>query len=261
MMSNREFNNDDELLGAWIDGELPRTEADALSERLAREPQLVQRLEAMRMADDAVRQAYAQVDSLPLPDAVLSQFDAPGAKSSGDNVVAFPARGVRRFFDMPVAIAASVALVAGFLGATMLRNDVAPTIDNSALLAGVVEHGTPLEQLLESMPSGEARDLAGSRAQVLLTFEDVSGDWCRHLRVDEPDRAVHALACRRDGGWQLETIALGAGGVAAGQFGTASGAVPGAIDGAVDALIGAGVPLETQEESLVISNSWEKPGE
>ena len=52
------FTTDDELLSAYIDGELPEDAADALTTRLASDPQLMQHFEAMRGADAAVRDVY-----------------------------------------------------------------------------------------------------------------------------------------------------------------------------------------------------------
>lgn len=261
MTDTTQKRTDDELLSAYIDGELPQHEADALSKRLAGEPALMQRFEALRATDAAVREVYAAIDKTPMPDSVLELFDKPKPEQQPDNVVAFPGRFVARFFEAPVAIAASVALMAGFLGATMLRQDVTPSGAADVLVAGPVESGTPLHGLLELTPSGELRDVAGGAGEVLLTFEDQGGDWCRQLRVSQSDRSLHGVACRRDAVWQLETIALGDAGTPEGQLGTAAGATPDAVDAAVDALIGAGATIEPEDENAIISMGWKKFGD
>ena len=247
---------DDELLSAYLDGELPGDEADALTARLAREPQLMRRLEAMRSADAAVRDVYATIGTTPMPAAVLDLFDKAQPDTKAENVVAFPARGIRRFFEAPMALAASVALVAGFFGAHLLRQDSVRTGPEAAFVAGTVAADSALYSLLETAPGGETRDLAGNAARVLLTFEDVNGDWCRQVTVGATDGTLHGVACRRDAGWQLETIALGDAGTPGGQFGTAAGSIPEAVEAAVDTLLGAGAPLESEEEMLIISEGW-----
>ncbi len=249
---------DDELLSAYIDGELPNGEADALTERLAAEPELMQRLEALRSADGAVRDVYAAIEKTPLPASVLGLFDESQSETPAGNVIAFPARGMRRFFEVPVAIAASLALVAGFLGATLLRQDALSPPPGDGFVAGPVAAGSELHDLLESAPSGRSQDLSGRPAEVILTFADAGGDWCRQLRVGAEGRSIHGVACRRDAGWQLEAIALGDTGAPDGQFGTASGTTPGLVRAAVDALIGDDAPLEADQENRLIAEGWRK---
>lgn len=249
---------DDQLLSAYIDNELAPEQADAITERLATEPQLMQRLEAMRGNDDAVREAFRQVDETPMPASVIAAVERSRQESSTDNVIQMPFRGVRRFFEMPVAIAASVALVAGFIGASLFR-PVGPSPDAGYVLAaGDVPADSALFELLESTPGGVNIDLAGDSAKVLLTFEDVNGDWCRQLRVAGADRSVHGIACRRASSWQLETVSLGDAGTPDGQFATAGAETPDAIESAVDALIGDGIPLESEEENALISGAWKR---
>ena len=249
---------DDELLSAYIDNELTPEQADTLAERLAAEPPLMRRYEAMRGGDAAVREAFRQVDETPMPASVLDAIERSRATAPADNVVRLPVRGVRRFFEMPVAIAASVALVAGFIGASLFRPTGPLPYEADMLAAGNVPTESGLYDLLESTPGGESVDIAGGSAEVLLTFEDVNGDWCRQLRVAATDRSVHGIACRRGTGWQLETISLGDAGAPGGQYGAASSDTPAAVDTAVDSLIGDGIPVEIDEENSLISTGWKK---
>ena len=252
---------DDELLSAYIDGELPHGEADALRARLAQEPGLLQRLEAMRDADDTLREVYGAIDRAPLPEAVLKHFDEPAPVAQADNVAAFPERGLRRFLHAPVAIAASVALVAGFLVAGFLRDEPTAPGANASLVAGVVGPGSGLHELLERGASGTPLDLGdGTTAEVVLTFEDTRGDFCRQVAVEFPTRNAHGVACRRDGAWQLETIALGAS-TAGGPYTPAATATPEPLRVAVDGLIGAGEPLDPRQENVIISDGWKKSGD
>lgn len=247
---------DDELLSAYLDDELDTEVADEVTIRLASEPALMQRLEALRQADGAVDRVFRAIDDTPIPDDVMKLFDAaPVARA--DNVVAFPRRSVRRFFEAPVAIAASVALIAGFITARILDVGTAP--DSTSLTAGTVDRGTALHALLERAASGESLAF-GDRAAgtVVLTFRDGDGDYCRQVRVDLPGRAAHGLACRRGGGWEMDTIALG-NAAPAGQFGQAAADVPPAVSLAVDEQIKGGSALDLESEKTLISDSWENP--
>lgn len=260
-MTNKDMDKtDDEILSSYIDGELSRDEADALTERLANEPALMQRLEALRSADSAVRDVYAAIDDAPLPDAVLDLFEQKPSEDTADNVVAFPVRGFRQFLQAPVAIAASVALIAGVLLADIFRQGTIPAFDEVSLVAGTIDAQSGLHDLLENSASGVPRDLGnGATAELVLSFEDSSGDFCRQLAVSETGRSAHGVACRRGDAWQLEVVAYGVPASPTGQFTMAAGAIPEAVTTAVDGLIGAGETLDREQEILIISEGWEKP--
>ncbi|MDX1498889.1 MAG: hypothetical protein R3176_03265 [Woeseiaceae bacterium] len=255
---NMRHENDDSKLSAFIDGELDERETEALTARLADEPALRARLEAMRAADEATRKVFATLDERPLPQGVMDLLGASAAAPGGDNVVAFPQRGIRRFFQAPVAIAASVALVAGFLVSRQLEQVPDAGLDAGLVTAGVVDADSALHGLLETGSSGEERPLgADARGRVLLTVADASGDYCRQFVVEGAGRAAHAVACRRAGDWELEAVGF-APAAAPGTFQQAAGPVPPAVDATVDAITGGSDPLSLEEENRVISESWEK---
>lgn len=256
--------SDDELLSAYIDGELPAAESEQLTERLAKEPALVRRLEALRSADERTRDLYAALDRAPMPQSVLDLLNAPEGGTAdapaADKVIRFPARPLTRFFELPVAIAASVALLAGLLLADVFRE--VPGAGAGTLTAGAVPSGTALNDLLETGQGGRTVELAdGVSGRVHLTFEDGAGDWCRQVSVGGAALIVHGVACRRGGDWRMETVALGSAMSPGGTFATASDASPPAVEAAVDALIGPRSPLGEEKESLVISEGWKKTAE
>ena len=256
MNDNDDSHDDDTLLSAYIDGELPAAEADRITERLAREPLLMRRLEALRAGDTAVRDAFERLDAEPMPAAVLDMLGAKPGKPA-DNVVAFPARGARRFLQVPVALAASIALVAGFVVSNVLRD--APGMGIDLERGGAVASTSPLYGLLEHGVSGEAQVLAsGTTGEVVLTFEDRGGDWCRQVAVASGPEALHGVACRRDGGWQVEALGYAPAGQAGGVYLPAGSDTPEAVDAAIDGLIGSADPLDASEENRVISEGWKK---
>ena len=253
---------DDELLCALLDNELSPADADALTERLAREPALAQRLEALRSADDNVRELFARVDELPMPKAVLdllddASTDGAAAEHAASNVIAFPRRFLQSFAQAPVAIAASVALAAGFFVDRLLDEEPAVPSGLAALQAHAVPQASDLHALLEDSASARPVKLAdGSEGRVVLTFADTAGDWCRQLSISNAATSVQALACRRDGGWQSELIAFGEPSV--GGYQQASSTTSPAISSAVDLLIGDGEPLDSEQEADLIQNQWQK---
>ena len=251
-MTGMEDNRDDIALSAYIDGELPDVERQALQERLLREPALARRLELLRGADADALRLYAAIDKRPMPQGVLDLLAR--APQSG-NVIAFPRRGVRQFLQVPVAIAASVALLAGFLVANLFRESSGPEV--TGLYAGAVEAGSTLHHLLEDSVSAEELSLGdGLHAEILLTFEDRDGDYCRQLRVDGAGAPVQGIACRRGDGWQVEAVSIAGKRAPDGSYQQAGGDTPAAIEFAIDSLIGDLPPLDRDEESSIISRAW-----
>lgn len=256
-MMKQPDKDDDTLLSAYLDGELPDDEANRITERLAREPALMRRLEAMKGADDATRQAFSTIDERPMPAAVLEMLGAD-ARGPAASVVPFPKRVVQNFTQLPVALAASIALVAGFLVNEILRE--APADPFRITPTGVVADGSDLHELLEFGISAEPQELTdGATGRLVLTFEDKAGDYCRHLVVDAGDHGMQGVACRRSGDWQVEALSFGGGTDAGGPFRQASGTTPAAVDSAIDTLIGSSDPLDLDEEKALISDTWNKP--
>ena len=247
---------DDELLGAYTDGELSPDEAAVLEQRLAADADLQARLDALLATNDVSRRLFAEVDAQPMPEAVLNMLQEEPAKP--DNVVPFLKLGAGRLFNVPVAIAASVALVVSFLVVDMSRQASGPVSSMEALSAKSIAADSALHDMLEDTNSGHSVDLGNDETgEAVLSFTDVSGRYCRQLRVGNTQSAAHAVACRGNSAWQVEALAI-ADPAAGGQFQQAGSATPVAIMTAVDALIGAAEPLDTEQEKQAISNSWKK---
>jgi len=242
---------DDDALSALIDGALPSHDADALRARIARDPKLAARLAAMERANRAVRDAYRDVVDEPLPERVLELLRTPQSRAAG--VVDLAARRRRRALPVwvPQAAAAGVVLAIGLgLGYGLgQRSSEAPSA--GVVATGPVAPGSALEALLESVPSGEPRELDGATAEARFTFRAQAGDWCRELAVSSGTSRNAAVACRRDGGWRVELVGVEAAG---GEVYRPAGAdTP--LREAVDALID-GEPLEPDAERALVARGW-----
>ena len=271
-MDNKvEFRTDDELLSAYLDGELPADLQAKLERRLETDPALALRLERLSGADATLRVAFASVDDEPMPQAVLDAIGAHSEKSPdarrddprGGTVVDLGARRRGRdpgTFPWPLAFAASVTLaIGGMLGYLVATPSGAP---EAGLLAstGSVARGSGLHDALETAPSGTAREIsAGLTVTPVLSFESRDGGYCRELAVAGEQGSAEALACRREDGWQVEALSFLAGpaqgdGRPGGEFRPA-GRASSAIDAAVDERI-VGDPLDTAAEAALIGRAW-----
>ena len=259
---------DDAVLSAYLDAELPQADADRLTARLAADPALSRRLEEMQSANRAARRAFEVVDDRPLPQGVLDLLEDANARQTGDKeqtgrVVQFPPSGPRHYLQVPVALAASVALAAGFLLGDLVRRAPGTDADITALYAGAIPEDSEIHRVLESGVSTEPEELAsGAEARLLLTFENEQGDWCRQLQLAAESGSMQALACRRDGTWRMEAAAFGTvpDSASEAEYQAASRASFPALDAAIEAQIGARPPLSPEEESRLISNDWKKSG-
>ena len=252
---------DDELLSAYIDGELPPDDAAALVERMASEPALVRRLEAMRSGDAAVRAVYEKLDQEPLPEGVTQLLSTAGDAPLKDRVVAFRGRGMPRFVNWPVAVAAGVALVAGFLALRQMQ-EVPQLGPVDALVAGEFDTDGEILDLLEHGISGRPEVVADTgEMRVILSFESESGTYCRQLYVTDVGQSAHGVACKGRSGWELEAVAPGAPGTPGAQFQAAAGDAPAAVSSAVENLIGPRDPLSVEEEMSLISTAWKIPAD
>lgn len=74
-MNDAQQELDDEILSACHDGELPPTEVEAVRRRLAREPDLAERLEAMRYVDAVAAGALRAHDGTPVPERILTLLE------------------------------------------------------------------------------------------------------------------------------------------------------------------------------------------
>ena len=268
MNEQRISTADDEALSALLDGALPSEEARRLEERLTREPALAARFGLMRDVNTAVRSAYAGVVDEPLPASVLELLRSSTAAEAGaraSNVVPFGERGPRRaarFFAAPLAAAASIALAVGIaLGVAIGPRLSAP--DATAVLANgrLVAPDSALHDALEAVPSGATRTIADATATPQFTFQATDGAYCRQVDITSPGGAAMALACRRDGRWELEAAAFAAAdpSPADDEIFRPATREQNALDGAIDTLID-GAPLEPTAEQALIDQGW-RPAE
>jgi hypothetical protein len=252
-------NDDDILLGAYLDGELPPGEADALTGRLANEPALMARLETLRAGDAATRRVFASLDERPMPPAVLELLGAREPARTGD-VVPMPRRVKPHTSPLPLALAAGVALVAGFLISNVVRETPGLGVDLGN--GGLVAMNSELYALLETGISGEPRDFGnGTTGTLALTFEDRAGDWCREVAVTAGTEGLYGVACRRAGDWRMEAMGYGPAGGGSAPYAEAAGTAPAAVLSAIDSLIGPADPLGPSEEKVLVSGSWENSPE
>lgn len=111
MTTETTIRADDQLLSAYIAGNLPGLEVDDLIERLGREPHLAARLEFMRASDLAESTVMSSVYEEPRLPSVIRLIETTEPETTQERIATL----VAPFFQRTVGIAAAAAFVAGVL--------------------------------------------------------------------------------------------------------------------------------------------------
>ena len=202
------------LLSAYLDNELEGEQLTALRERLLQEPALRRELDALKGTDSLLNDFAASIDGRPLPQAVHGMVAGSGRSSAA------------KLF----AVAAAVFVV------TMSTFIMMPKQDDLAFL--------------NAMASGEIRQTEIGSVQVIATFRQHDGKYCREYVVP----GQHAVACLASGGWQnLVTAEVQV--MPEGAFIPASPNVPETIDRYVR-LNMSGDVIQGDDEAALISAEW-----
>jgi len=178
---------DDDLLMAYADGELPPEEVSRIEALLARDPGARERVRLYRESAALARAAFAPTLEEPVP-AALEERVREMAREDG-RVMPFPAarrRGLRR---LALPLAASLALLIGFVAGSRMQPE-----SESTLLA----------RALESTPSGV---IGPGEVLPLATLESADGRWCRQFERPRNGRVAQGVACREpDGRWRVVAL-------------------------------------------------------
>lgn len=237
----------DEILVAFLHGELPDAEMARVEAVLNTDPALAERAAALADQDTAIREAFAPVLAMPIPDRLHAVAQGP---ASSTEIVDFAAAKARRRaggWGWPHYGAMAASLIAGVLGGQPLWTSGSGEDRAIAIAAAdgvrVVDR---VAAILSTRASGQAVPVAGvGDLTIALTFKTSDNRLCRQFSVQSRTQSDDGVACRDGARWSLE--ALGRRPAPAGELRTASGDAAPAVVTAVDGLI-VGDPLVGEEE-------------
>jgi anti-sigma factor RsiW len=188
---------DDDMLMAFVDGELDEVNRARVGRAVAEDPALKARLEQQQHLRDRLAAHYGPVAEEEVPERFRALLET--------TVVAFPAaspRAARPLWQTLTALAATL-----LLGLAIGRNLLAPGAPGPfAVQDGtMVARGELATALDTQLASAQTQD-APTRIGVSFTSND--GRACRTF----DSRAAAGVACRGDNGWQVMMTAAGSGG-------------------------------------------------
>jgi len=248
----------DELLAAYVDGELEGAELAHVEQAIAEDHRIAQRVARQRALRERLRGAFDDALHEPVPQRLL-QAARLGAAATPAQIIdlaqvrAARARrngAARKAFPRRVAVAAS--LVVGLLAGVLIQRfsasgDLTELHEGTLLARGALTRA--LNEQLASNASG------GGAVQVGLSFKAKNGHFCRTFAINAAS-SLAGLACREQDQWQVLTLTGTQSQNADSQhLRMAASALPPVLLQAVNERI-SGEPLDAQAESRARSSGW-----
>jgi hypothetical protein len=256
----------DDVLSAYLDGELPADEMARVERALQGDAQARERLAAFRRVQALVGEAdsLSRVGDAPAHVAAAIRAAPVGVRGArggwfGGIVAAFES-----VFALPRPALAgfAVVMIAVGLVAFGAGRIVSGEPDDAALLSAAndTSAGSPLRTALERVAMGGGVDTAGGHITLVATFRDREGRYCREYDYGAaaPGTAsVTGIACRDGAGaWRVEVAVLTQ------NDAVVTGYVPASDDAhrAIEAFVrdrANGAPLDAASEAKAIAGGWE----
>jgi hypothetical protein len=210
----------DEMLMAYVDGELP-PEIAAAVEHAAAEPGIARRIDGFRRSRAATRDAFAALRDAPPPEHLLAAI-LPARRPTWRSRTALP-------------LAAALALAIGVGGYWAGRLSAPETL---AAVAGSPAVTTALGR----QASGAPLDIGPAHLLLTGTYPIPDG-LCRSFTLASESEALRGVGCDHGGGWRAELLVADTVGTA-----PASGQAAELVEGFLDSA-GAGAALTPDEET------------
>jgi len=247
----------DEILMAYVDGELDDASRDEVEDAMAANPDVARRVARQKALREELRVAFDGVLNEPVPERLVSAArTAPTASPAASVTDLSSARIERREraqrrWSLPQWSAMAASLVLGvFVGQAILRSPASsPIVARDGRLIAQDVLAEALSQRLASDPSAAAPVHLG------LSFRTKSGEYCRTFVLRE-GAVLAGLACRQGEDWEVESVAPNEPPATTGTgYRMAGAALPLTILQAVEGRID-GEPLDADEERAARENDW-----
>jgi hypothetical protein len=245
-MNDRASIITDEMLYAWLDGELDAAQAASVSAAVETDVTLAQRVARQRALRAQLQSRFAPVIEEPIPERLLATIAAPPAGVVDLNQVratrSSPAAR-RPAWQEWGAIAAT--LVLGVLAGSVFfqrGNEQPYTLDDGQMLAR-----GELQRALSEQISGTS---AQGKVAIGLSAHTNAGEICRSFALES---GPAGLACRRGSNWVIDVLA--GTNAAHGDYRQATTAMPENLRLALESRM-TGEPLTPEEEATARAKDW-----
>ncbi len=230
---------DDDMLSAFLDGELPAEEIQAVRAALANDAALAARLATLQRVNDLVTRHAQALDATPLPSRTLSLLQSAGTTAT---VVQGPWQRWSRHAGAQLALAATLVLTLG-VAVSYLRSPA-----ELPALAAYSGH-------LDNNPSGSTVTVDDATLVSRFSFRDREDRYCRQYQLGNATVAAEHVACRTEQGWTVvATLAVPVQAeIDAYQPASSSGELNALLDSMMQ-----GAALDLATEAALIDRGWQQ---
>ena len=238
------MNYDDEMLMAYVDGELDAKLSAEIAAAVEKEPALARRVEQQRAQRAKISGAFAKVLDQPVPDRLTR-----AAQANRGNVLKFPARPARApaapWRAREWAAMAASLLLGAVISWRLLETGGAPIVAGDGALVARGELALALDRQLASEQRG------GEPVFIGLTVRTRDGSYCRSFVLRSAKTT--GLACRVGPDWQVPVTDTSP--IPSGEMQQASSGVTPAILRAIESRAD-GAVLDAQAEENARASGW-----
>lgn len=231
----------DDMLMAWLDGELGAAERADVEAALAVDAALRARLEQQRRLRARLAAHYAPVVTEDVPERLRAMLEPKVV-----DLAQARASRARPLWQSLAAIAATLVLGIA-IGTRMPGGDAGPVVVRGGAM---VASGALAEALDTQLAAAQPAD---ATTRIGVSFARANGQWCRTF----DSAAVSGLACRDAGDWRMVATAAGAG-AERGEYHQAGSAASLVLQAAQDLM--AGEPLDADAERRARDSGWRPRG-
>lgn len=237
----------EEILIAYVDGELDTAAREEVEAAIAADPDIARRVARHQELRSSLRSAFDDVLDETVPEQLIATARTAPVSDLARARAMRSARSERRW-ALPVWGALAASVVLGILiGVGLLRGQGgrSPFAEQDG---GLIAQG----DLARALSTQLASDTPHTPVRIGLSFRDRSGAYCRSFRTP----GIAGLACRDGDDWAVQMLERTEAGLPPpGDHEMAGSALPPAVLKAVEDRI-AGAPLDAAAEAAARTNDW-----
>ncbi|MES2606764.1 MAG: hypothetical protein V4603_17675 [Pseudomonadota bacterium] len=236
---NSDMTFNDEILSAFMDGELAPADMESVRAALKHDDELVARLAVLSQVDTLVKKQSQHADDRPMPAAVLAMLTAEAPAAPKQSAVIL--QGPWQRWRQPLALAASVAVVASLSLVYLNRG--------SAELPPLTSYAASLD----TATSGTVVTVDDATLVTRFSFRNRQEQYCRQYQLASDTQRTENVACRLAGDWNLvATVELPIQRTDEFQPATNTSSLDLMLDGLMQ-----GQALDLATEAALISEGWQ----
>jgi hypothetical protein len=243
------MNITDEILMAYVDGEVDDATREQIERAIAADASLRAKVEQHRSLRKQLSAAFDPVLAEPIPDRLTSLI---ANTQSGRVTDLSQARAMRderktRLYRQPAWMSLAASVVLGIAIGFFAFNE-----RNPAMLVAQADGLIASGELEHALTNKIAADSSAARVHIGISYIAKSGEYCRSFAVTEG--AFAGFACRDDAAWRIRMLAPTTVSQS-GEFRTASSAMPESVLTAITQDMN-GKAFDAEEEAAARKKRW-----